>query len=222
MPEILPNDDETIFLASLRVGEARNNRSWLASVQKDCGRWGRRSCPGDAKCRSRCSHKIKKSKAGTETTARHRVSAELLGENQDATVCAASLSTPAARGSLTRKVVPEEEVFSTSTEPPWSWITLLTMARPSPVPLDFPRLTNGSNKVLEIAGGTPEPRSITRTSKRSDHERMSISISPRVCAEASQAFKTRLKKTRSIFCGSKVPVISPAARMEMERCRISA
>ena len=53
-----------------------------------------------------------------ETTARHRVWAELRRENQEATVCAASLSTPVARGNLTRKVVPEEEVFSTITEPP--------------------------------------------------------------------------------------------------------
>jgi len=36
-------------------------------------------------------------------------------------------------------------------------MTLLTMANPNPVPLDFPKLTKGSNNVVEMAEGTPDP-----------------------------------------------------------------
>src|SRR5215469_7406012 len=56
-------------------------------------------------------------------------------------------------GRRTRTVVPVSEVCSIQTVPAWSWTILLTMASPNPVPLGFPKLTNGSNSVSRTLGG---------------------------------------------------------------------
>src|SRR5207249_1504921 len=90
------------------------------------------------------------------------------GEDEDADsgnphACPTSFYAPS--GIAMRKRAPGPSGRSSSV-PPWSSTKRRATASPRPVPLFFPRVTNGSKSRSRISGGTPGPSSATVRTRR--------------------------------------------------------
>ena len=113
-----------------------------------------------------------------------------------------------------KTVAPGAEL-SRITLPPCSCITFCAMARPSPVPCSFPKLTNGVNSLSRMDSGTPGPLSLKQTSRPRGVSRSETSIRPESRETASQAFTRRLSNTRCSFFGSNQHSLLPSRLIEI-------